>query len=85
MDFGRIWYEIKRWARRTYKKIRKLFRKIVRWFRRYIRLLVRHTKAKDYSVLIYTILAVIVFVLVIICLFWFIIQILHTACFLLFL
>lgn len=66
MDFGRIWYEIKRWARRTYKKIRKLFRKIVRWFRRYIRLLVRHTKAKDYSVLIYTILAVIVFVLVIV-------------------
>lgn len=66
MDFGRIWYEIKRWARRTYKKIRKLFRKIVRWFRRYIRLLVRHTKAKDYSVLIYTILTVIVFVLVIV-------------------
>ena len=48
------------------QKIRKLFRKIVRWFRRYIRLLVRHTKAKDYSVLIYTILAVIVFVLVIV-------------------
>lgn len=66
MDFERIWYSVKKKARRVYKKIRKAFRKTVRWFRRYIRLLIRHTKAKDYSVLIYTILAVIAFVLVIV-------------------
>ncbi len=66
MDLERIWYGIKKWARRIYKKIRRFFRKAVRWLRRYIRLLVRHTKAKDYSVLVYTILAVLIFVLVIV-------------------
>lgn len=66
MDFERIWYSVKKTARRVYKKIRKVFRKIVRWLRRYIRLLIRHTKAKDYSVLIYTVLAVIAFILVIV-------------------
>lgn len=66
MDFERIWYSVKKTARRVYKKIRKAFRKFVKWFRRYIRLLIRHTKAKDYSVLIYTILAVIAFILVLV-------------------
>lgn len=56
MDFKRWWY-------RTCKKVRKTFKKVKRWFKRYIRLLVRHTKAKDYSVLIYTIGAVIGIVL----------------------
>lgn len=45
------------------KKIKKTYKKVRRFFKRYIRLLVRHTKAKDYSVLIYTILAVIAIIL----------------------
>lgn len=50
------------------KKIKRAFKKIRRFFKRYIRLLVRHTKAGDYSVLMYTIFALAVIVLVI-CLF----------------
>ncbi len=57
MDFGRIWFNIRKKIKKTYKKIKK-------WFKKYIRLLVRHTKAKDYSVLIYSILAVIAIILV---------------------
>ncbi len=57
MDFGRFWFNTKKKIKKTYKKIKK-------WFKRYIRLLVRHTKAKDYSVLIYSILAVIAIILV---------------------
>ena len=64
MDFGRIWFEVKKKAKRIFKKIKRFFRKLIRWFRRYIRLLIRHTKARDYSVLIYTIVAVIAIVLV---------------------
>lgn len=64
MDFGRIWFEVKKKAKRIFKKIKRFFRKLIRWFRRYIRLLVRHTKAHDYSVLIYTIAAVIAIILV---------------------
>ena len=42
------------------------FKKFRRWFKRYVRKLIRHTKAKDYSLLIYTIIAIIVFILVIV-------------------
>lgn len=56
MDFRKWWF-------RTKKKVRKTWKKFKRWFKRYIRLLVRHTKAKDYSVLIYTIAAVVGIVL----------------------
>ncbi len=42
------------------------FKKLRKWFRRYIRKLIRHTKAKDYSLLIYTIIAIIVFILAIV-------------------
>ncbi len=45
--------------------IAKAFKKVRRFFKKYIRLLVRHTKAKDYSVLMYTIFALIAFVLII--------------------
>ena len=69
MDFGRIWFEVKKKAKRIFKKIKRFFRKLIRWFRRYIRLLIRHTKARDYSVLIYTIVAVIAIVLVF-CFIW---------------
>lgn len=58
MDFRRWWY-------RTKKKAKKRWKKFKRWFKRYIRLLVRHTKAKDYSVLMYTIGAILGFILVI--------------------
>ena len=56
MDFRALWL-------RTKKKVKKTWKKVKRWFKKYIRLLVRHTKAKDYSVLIYTIGAVIGIVL----------------------
>ncbi|MBQ9200191.1 MAG: M15 family metallopeptidase [Lachnospiraceae bacterium] len=42
------------------------FKKLRRWFKRYVRKLIRHTKAKDYSLLIYTIIAIIVFILFIV-------------------
>lgn len=42
------------------------FKKVRRWFKRYVRKLIRHTKAKDYSLLIYTIIAIIVFILFIV-------------------
>lgn len=48
------------------KKIKKAFKKIRRFFKRYIRLLVRHTKAGDYSVLMYTIFALAAIVLVVV-------------------
>ncbi|MBQ9234220.1 MAG: M15 family metallopeptidase [Lachnospiraceae bacterium] len=42
------------------------FKKFIKWFKRYVRKLIRHTKAKDYSLLIYTIIAVIVFIVFIV-------------------
>ena len=59
MGFQDFWYGFKRKVKRGYKKVK-------RFVKRYIRFLVRHTKAKDYSVLFYTILA---FVLLIVFLF----------------
>ena len=56
MDFNEIWYRIKKGAKRFWKKTKRLVK-------RYVRLLVRHTKAKDYSILIYTIAAVLVLIL----------------------
>lgn len=57
MDFQRLWYMIK-------KKTKRAYRKVKRFIKRYVRLLVRHTKAGDYSVLTYTILALMAFILV---------------------
>ncbi len=69
MDYQEVLYILKRKVRRIFKKTKKFckrtWRKFVHWLRWYIRLLIRHTKAKDYSVLIYTITALIVFILVI--------------------
>lgn len=48
MSIGEFFWRLK-------KKIKKTFKKIRRFFKKYFRLLVRHTKAGDYSVLIYTI------------------------------
>ena len=47
-----------------FKYIKIGYKKIKRIIKRYIRLLVRHTKAKDYSVLIYTIVSVLILILV---------------------
>lgn len=51
MDFNLILFQIKRFFKRTFKKLKKIVRK-------YVRRLIRHTKAGDYSILIYSILAV---------------------------
>lgn len=59
---------VKSFFRALRKKIKRAFKKIRRFFKKYIRLLVRHTKAGDYSVLMYTIFALAVIVLVV-CLF----------------
>lgn len=56
--------DFRKWWLRTKKKIKKTWKKIKRWFKRYFRLLIRHTKAKDFSVLIYTIAALVGIVLV---------------------
>ena len=56
MDFHEIWYRIKKGAKRFWKKTKRLVK-------RYVRMLIRHTKAKDYSILIYTVLAVLVLIL----------------------
>lgn len=47
------------------KKAKKTYKKVKRFIKKYIRFLVRHTKAKDYSVLIYTILGLIGVILII--------------------
>lgn len=57
---------VKSFFRTLGKKIKRVFKKIRRFFKRYIRLLVRHTKAGDYSVLMYTIFALAAIVLVIV-------------------
>jgi D-alanyl-D-alanine carboxypeptidase len=46
--------------------LKKLWKRFKRWFRRYIRMLVKHTRKGDYSILIYSILAVIAVVLVLV-------------------
>lgn len=56
MDLHRTWFTIKKKAKKTYKKVRRAIKK-------YIRFLVRHTKAGDYSVLIYSVLAVLILIL----------------------
>ncbi len=50
--------DVKKKAKRTYKKVK-------RFIKKYIRFLVRHTKAKDYSVLFYTIVGLIAVILLI--------------------
>ena len=55
MGFQDFWYGFKRKVKRGYKKVK-------RFVKRYIRFLVRHTKAKDYSVLFYTIMAFILLI-----------------------
>ena len=49
-----------------WKHIKRGFKKLRKWFRRYIRKLIRHTKEKDYSLLIYTIIAIVLFILFIV-------------------
>ena len=57
---------VKSFFRTLGKKIKRVFKKIRRFFKRYIRLLVRHTKAGDYSVLMYTIFALAAIILVVV-------------------
>ncbi len=59
MDFKGLWAEIKRRAIRLYKKARKAIKK-------YIRRLVKHTKAGDYSILIYSIFALVALILLVV-------------------
>lgn len=47
------------------KRVRRRLKKIKRFVRKYIRFLIRHTKAKDYSVLFYTIVGFILLVVLI--------------------
>lgn len=69
MDFEYILELIKYYLRKFFKRCKKLFKKSKKLFRKYIRMLVRHTKAKDYSILIYTILAFVSLILIIVLLF----------------
>ncbi len=59
MDFKGLWEVIKQKTVRFFKKARKTIKK-------YIRMLVKHTKAGDYSILIYSIFALIALILVIV-------------------
>jgi D-alanyl-D-alanine carboxypeptidase len=59
---SKIWEGLKFLGR----KLKKLWKKLKKWFKRYIRLLVKHTKKGDYSILIYSALAVVAFILVIV-------------------
>lgn len=47
------------------KKVKRTYKKVKRFIKKYIRFLVRHTKAKDYSVLFYTIVGLIATILII--------------------
>ncbi len=59
MDFKGLWQAIKINAKRVYKKVRKAVRK-------YVRKLVRHTKAGDYSYLMYSAFVLIAAILIIV-------------------
>lgn len=59
MDFKGLWAVIK-------SKVKKFYKKAKRVVKRYIRLLVKHTKAGDYSILIYSIFALVAFILLIV-------------------
>ena len=59
MDFKGLWQAIKTNAKRVYKKVRKAVRK-------YVRKLVRHTKAGDYSYLMYSAFVLIAAILIIV-------------------
>lgn len=59
MDFKGLWEVIKAKTVRAYKKARKAVRK-------YIRKLVKHTKAGDYSILIYSLFAIVAFILLVV-------------------
>lgn len=59
MDFKGLWEVIKVKTVRLYKKARKAVRK-------YIRRLIKHTKAGDYSVLIYSVFALVAIILLIV-------------------
>ncbi|MCM1171102.1 MAG: M15 family metallopeptidase [Clostridium sp.] len=48
------------------KKIKRAFKKIRRFFKKYVRLLIKHTKAGDYSILMYTIFALAAIILVVV-------------------
>lgn len=47
------------------KRARRRFKKIKRFVRKYVRFLIRHTKAKDYSVLFYTVTGLILLIVLI--------------------
>ncbi len=47
------------------KKLRKTYKKVKRFIKKYIRFLIRHTRARDYSVLFYTIVGLIGIILII--------------------
>ena len=66
MDFEYILELIKYYLRRFWKMCKKTFKKCKKAVRKYIRMLIRHTKARDYSILLYTIIAFISFILIII-------------------
>ena len=61
MDFEYILELIKYYLRRFWKMCKKTFKKCKKAVRKYIRMLIRHTKARDYSILLYTIIAFISF------------------------
>lgn len=59
---GKIWEGLK-WLGR---KLVILGKKLRKWFKRYVKLLVKQTKKGDYSILIYSALAIVAFILVIV-------------------
>lgn len=68
MDFQRTWYNVKKKTKRlwkkTKKKVKRGYRKCKRAVKKYFRMLIRHTKAGDYSILTYTIIGIILLVLI---------------------
>ena len=63
MDFYDVLDKIKGFFVIAFKWLRKMFRKLKKLLKRYIRLLVKHTKAKDYSILIYSVVILMAVVL----------------------
>ena len=66
MDKDEIILKIKRFFYILSKKTKKLYKKLKRIIRKYIRMLVRHTKAGDYTILVYSILVLIVAIFLIV-------------------
>ena len=64
--FAYVFHYIAVFAKFVYKHLKKLFKKLYRIIRRHIRRVKKHMKAGDYSLLFYTVLGVVIFIVLLV-------------------